>query len=114
MAGLFIVLPLTVANSTVHTITSIQNISDGTYEGVGIGFGGNMNIQISINNKKITNINILNHRETQGYHEEVFRELSYEIIGTQNLNVDSISGATSTSRGFLNSIKDAVNKSISN
>ena len=114
LAGLFIVLPLTVANSTVHTITSIQNISDGTYEGVGIGFGGNMNIQISINNKKITNINILNHRETQGYHEEVFRELSYEIIGTQNLNVDSISGATSTSRGFLNSIKDAVNKSISN
>ncbi len=108
----FLVLPLTVAHSAVQTISSIQNIGDGTYEGIGTGFGGIIKTQISISNKKITQIKILNHRETQGYYEEVFRELSYEIIESQNLNVDSISGATSSSRGFLNSIKDAVNKSL--
>lgn len=55
----------------------------------------------------------LEHKETTGYYEEAFRELTYEITESQNLNVDAISGATSTCRGFLNAIKDAVNKSIS-
>lgn len=114
LAGIFILLPLTATGSAVQTISSIENINDGAYEGVGIGFGGIISTEIIINNKKITQINLLNHRETQGYYEEVFREISYEITETQNLNVDSISGATSTSRGFLNSIKDALNKSISN
>ncbi len=114
LAGLFIILPLTATSSAVQTITSIENINDGSYEGIGMGFGGTINTEITINNKKIIHINILNHRETQGYYEEVFRELSYEIIETQNLNVDSISSATSTSRGFINSIKDAINKSLSN
>lgn len=108
----YIFLPLTTGNSSVQAITSIKNINDGVYQGLGIGFGGNMNVEVTINNKKITNIKVITHRETSGYYEEVFRELSYEITETQNLNIDSISGATSTSRGFLNSIKDAVNKSL--
>ncbi|HPV85154.1 MAG TPA: FMN-binding protein, partial [Sedimentibacter sp.] len=81
-------------------------------EGFGIGFGGLINTEVTINNNKITDIRILNHSETAGYYEEVFRELAYEITETQNLNLDAISGATSTCRGFLNSLKDAVNKSL--
>ncbi len=114
LAGSYILLPLTASNSAVQAITSIDNISDGIYEGLGIGFGGMMNTEVIINNKRITNIRVLNHRETTGYFEEAFRELSYEITETQNLNVDAISGATSTSRGFLNSVRDAINKSLDN
>lgn len=112
IAGSYILLPLTVSNSSVQAITSIDSINDGTYEGFGMGFGGIINTKVTINNNKITNIKMLNHSETVGYYEEAFRELSYEITETQNLNVDSISGATSTCRGFLNSVKDAVNKSL--
>lgn len=110
--GSYILLPLIGGNSTVQAITSIENINDGTYQGIGIGFGGIINVEVTINNKKITHINVLSHRETQGYYEEAFRELTYEITETQNLNLDSISGATSTCRGLLNSVKDAVNKSL--
>ena len=112
IAGSYILLPLTVSNSSVQAITSITGINDGTYEGFGIGFGGLINTEVTINNNKITDIRILNHSETAGYYEEVFRELAYEITETQNLNLDAISGATSTCRGFLNSLKDAVNKSL--
>jgi uncharacterized protein with FMN-binding domain len=112
IAGSYILLPLTVSNSSVQAITSITGINDGTYEGFGIGFGGIINTEVTINSNKISDIRILNHSETAGYYEEAFRELSYEIIETQNLNLDTISGATSTCRGFLNSLKDAVNKSL--
>lgn len=112
IAGSYILLPLTVSNSSVQAITSITGINDGTYEGFGFGFGGLINTEVTINNNKITDIRILNHSETAGYYEEVFRELAYEITETQNLNLDAISGATSTCRGFLNSLKDAVNKSL--
>ena len=114
IAGLYIFFPLSGSNTSVQAITSIDSIKDGTYEGFGMGFGGIMNTEVIINNKKITNIKVLSHGETTGYFEEAFRELSYEITETQNLNVDSISGATSTCRGFLNSVKDAVNSSLDN
>jgi NosR/NirI family nitrous oxide reductase transcriptional regulator len=77
-----------------------------------LGFGGRINTEVTIKYNKIINIKILSHSETEGYYEEVFRDLSYEITESQNLNLDAISGATSTSRGFLNSVRDAVNKSL--
>ena len=114
LAGPYILLPLTGSKSSVQAITSVAGINDGRYEGLGMGFGGIMNTEVTIKNKKITNIKVLSHGETTGYFEEAFRELSYEIIESQNLNVDAISGATSTCRGFLSSVKDAVNKSLYN
>jgi uncharacterized protein with FMN-binding domain len=112
IAGSYILLPLTASNSSVQAITSITHIKDGTYEGFGLGFGGRINTEVTIKYNKIINIKILSHSETEGYYEEVFRDLSYEITESQNLNLDAISGATSTSRGFLNSVRDAVNKSL--
>ena len=57
IAGFYILLPLTGSNSSVQAITLIDGINDGTYEGFGMGFGGVMNTEVTINNKKITNIN---------------------------------------------------------
>ncbi|HOW23657.1 MAG TPA: 4Fe-4S binding protein [Sedimentibacter sp.] len=112
IAGSYILLPLTASSSSIQAITSITDINDGTYEGYGLGFGGRINTEVTIKDNRITSIKILSHSETEGYYEEVFRDLSYEITESQNLNLDAISGATSTSRGFLNSVRDAVNKSL--
>lgn len=110
--GAYILLPFLRGNSSAQAIDKVENVRDGVYKGSGIGFGGIMNVEVTINNRKITNINLVNHRETQGYYEEVFREFTYEITQSQNLNPDAVSGATSTCRGFLSSIKDAVSNSI--
>lgn len=109
----YILLPL-IDGTDVQAIATIENVKDGIYLGSGIGFGGIMNVEVIINNNKISNIKILNHRETTGYYEEVFRHISYKIMETQNLNLDAVSGATSSSRGFINSVKDAVSKSLVN
>lgn len=112
LLGSFILLPLTRGNSSVEAWDKVENVRDGLYEGSGIGFGGLMKVEVTIKNKKITDIKVLNHRETQGYYEEVFRDLKFEVTKTQNINPDGVSGATSTSRGFISSIKDGVSKSL--
>jgi uncharacterized protein with FMN-binding domain len=83
-------------------------LKDGIYQGLGVGFGGNMIIRTTVEDNKIRSIEITSHKETQGYYEEVFKTMTRAIIKTQNLNVDVISGATVTSRGFLGGVKSGV------
>lgn len=110
--GIYAFLPFVPSSYDSQLIGNIGNIKDGIYKGNGIGFGGNMEIEVSINENEIKEIKIINHEETSGYYEEVFREISKEIVKTQSLNEDAVSGATATSRGFLNAVKDAVSKSL--
>ncbi len=67
-------------------------------------------MEVIIEDNKIVEINPMLHNETKGYYEEVFRRVSLDIIKSQTLNVDVISGATVTSRGFLNGIKSGVSQ----
>lgn len=112
LIGIYFFLPIVPFDSDTQLIGNIGNINDGLYEGDGIGFGGYMKVEIDINNNEIKGIKIINQRETSGYYQEVFKELSREIIETQGLNVDAVSGATASSRGFINAVKDAVSKSL--
>lgn len=101
-------------NFTKTTNASViaSGLNDGDYIGTGVGFGGIMFIDLAIENKKITSIEVRSHRETSGYYEEVFKNHSRDIIRTQNINLDAISGATATTRGFTSAVKNAVGQSM--
>lgn len=111
---LYMLLPMGKTGAVTHTISDIYNLKDGKYIGIGTGFGGNIHTEIIIENKKIKNINVINHNETQGYYEEVFKEITKELIENQSLNIDAISGATVSSRGFINSIRGGIGQAIEN
>ena len=112
LLSLYTFLPLIKSNSAIQAISTFEEIKDGVYRGSGMGFGGIMTVEVTIKDKKITDIKVLDHSETSGYYQEVFRTTIYEITESQNLNADIVSGATSTGRGFLNSVRDAVSKSL--
>ncbi|HBH11936.1 MAG: Putative Polyferredoxin [Clostridiales bacterium 38_11] len=105
---LFIMLPLSGNYKSAQGAMDLGELKDGVYQGLGVGFGGNITISTTVIDNRISNIEITSHRETQGYYEEVFKTMTKEIIETQNLNVDAISGATVTSRGFLGGVKSGV------
>ena len=105
---LFIMLPLTGNYKSAQGAMDLGQLKDGIYQGLGVGFGGNMIIRTTVEDNKIRSIEITSHKETQGYYEEVFKTMTRAIIKTQNLNVDVISGATVTSRGFLGGVKSGV------
>lgn len=109
---IYIFLPMVTSNSDVKISESISNIKNGTFIGEGIGFGGKIEVQIYVYDNKINKINVEKHNETSGYYEEVFKNISREIVEEQNINIDSVSGATASSRGMKNAVKDALSKAI--
>ena len=108
----YILLPIFPSNSDVKILESIGSVKNGTYIGEGIGFGGEIKVEIYVCDNKINKVNVENHNETSGYYEEVFKTISREIVEEQNINIDSVSGATVSSRGMMNAVKDALSKAI--
>ena len=63
-------------------------------------------VEVSVRGKKIENIKTL----SQPLTPDVGDELSKRIIEKQNVNVDVISGATVSSKAYLKSVENALNK----
>lgn len=83
-----------------------KKYNDGVYEGV----SKSLKASVTIQNDKITNINIISHREEKGFFEEAFRKIPEQFISTQKTEVDVVSGATNTSKRLINAIKNAIEK----
>ncbi len=86
---------------------------DGAYTGIGSGYNDDIEIELIISDGNIDSIDVLEHSETENVAEPVFVDLSEEIIETQSTDVDTISGATGSSEGFLAAVDDALNKADS-
>lgn len=86
----------------------------GTYTGVGIGFNTNENIVVSVtvDYNSIISITVDDHGETVGIGTNVFEPLSDAIIAVNGTNVDTITGATITSHGFIDAVNNALSKAL--
>ena len=83
----------------------------GIYEGTGKGKFGEIKVEVLISTKHtISQINILEHADTPGISDEVFEVLPRLVIKENSTEVDAISGATETSNGVLQAIKNALEK----
>jgi uncharacterized protein with FMN-binding domain len=107
----------TPSNSTNATNNSNQTNSsvlykDGQYNGVGRGFSPNLKVLVTVKDGKISEIKVLEHDETEGFYEKAFNKVPKEIIEKQSTVVDTVSGATRSSKGIIeavnNALKDAV------
>jgi len=82
---------------------------DGTYEGAGIGRGGNIVVELTISDNKISGIDVKEHHESEGL-SEAMNIMTEAMIATNSIDVDAVSGATLTSAGFRTAVKDAFAK----
>lgn len=90
-------------------VAKITNIKDGTYTGTSKGFGGNINVNVTIKNNKIQNIEVVSHSETPEYYEKG-RTIISSILKENSVDIDAVSGATFTSNGIKNAVSDALRK----
>ncbi|XZL28813.1 FMN-binding protein [Clostridium perfringens] len=88
---------------------NLNGIKDGTYLGTSKGYGGDIKVKVTIENGKIKNIEVVSHSETPNYYENG-KQIIDSIIKENSINVDAISGATLTSNGIKNAVKDALSK----
>lgn len=82
-------------------------INDGTYKGKGTGKGGEISLELMIKDDIITEIKVLGQNETPGY-DNAMNTLIENIIATNSIDVDGVSGCTFTSNGFMEAIEDAL------
>lgn len=94
-----------------NLLSSSQNVTykDGTYTGIGNGYRPGLEVEVTVKNNKITDIKIGSNNETPRYASRPFNTIPQEIIAAQSTDVDTISGATRTSRGIIMAVEDALN-----
>ncbi len=97
------------AQTPESTDEQTSEVKDGTYEGTGVGRGGNIVVELTISNGKISDINVKEHHETSGL-SDAMDIMKSDMIATNSIDVDSVSGATITSAGFRTAVKDAFAK----
>ncbi len=85
--------------------------NDGIYEGSGTGFGGEIKVQVEIYGGKILSAKILSaEKETADYLKSAERILT-DVVNKQSMEVDIVSGATLSSNGILEGIRNALEDS---
>ncbi|MEG0302196.1 FAD-dependent oxidoreductase [Gordonibacter sp.] len=86
-------------------------LKSGQAAGMALGLGGPIWVKTTTEGAKITNIEILHQTETEGVGTVVFDLLPQAVIAAGTTEgVDIVTGATISSNGFLNAVKDAQSK----
>ncbi|MDR5659142.1 FMN-binding protein [Serpentinicella sp. ANB-PHB4] len=80
------------------------------YIGIGQGYGGNIELEVSMREDKITAINIIEMNETANLGDEAIEKTIEKIIDAQSTDVDTVSGATVSSEGTIEAVSDALVK----
>ena len=83
---------------------------DGTYQGTATGFGGDITVEVTIADGKITDLTILSAEKEDSAYLTMAKDIIPEILDTQSADVDTISGATFSSTGILEAVNDALSK----
>lgn len=86
---------------------------DGVYEGTATGYRPGLVVQVVIENGQIANVTVTDHNEKNEHFWGVPVELIPQlIVESQSTDVDTVSGATMTSKGIMNAVNDALSKAI--
>ncbi|WP_309450590.1 4Fe-4S binding protein [Clostridium sp.] len=93
------------------TDSSSQKYKDGTYTGSGQGFrGGTTKVSVIIAGGKISNIEILSNEDNRAYFDKASGTITKEIISKQSTSVDTVSGATFSSKGIISAVVNALSQ----
>lgn len=79
-----------------------------TSQGTGHGYGGEIKVELSTEDGKITGINVVSNHETSVVFDRALPLLTERIIEAQSPVVDSVSGATFTSFGVKKAVAEAM------
>ena len=80
----------------------------GTYTASAPGHNGDVNVEITVDENLIKDIKILEHSESSGISDPAIDRIPKAIVDSQSLAVDTISGATVTSKAIIAAVTEAI------
>jgi len=94
-------------NNIIIQEVNLDNKKDGKYIGEFDADVISAKVEVEIKDKKISNINLIEHKTDRGATAEVIPQ---KVVDSQTLKVDVISGATNSSKVILKAIENALTK----
>lgn len=93
-------------------VGAAANVADGTYTGSAQGFKSTITATVTVKNHKITAIDVKGN-DTQSFFNRAKNGVVPAIINKQSTDVDVVSGATFSSNGIKNAVKNALGQPAS-
>lgn len=90
------------------------NDTDGVYSGSGTGYRGEITVSVVVSGGLITVIDIQSYQDDREYFERASDTVAEQIINTQSVEVDAVSGATFSSNGIMEAVADALGVEFTN
>lgn len=85
-----------------------ESFTDGTYTGSGKGMMGNIEVSVTVEGGKITAVEVTSQSETAGISDPALETIPQAIVDAQSWEVDAVAGATFTSNGIMEAVKNAI------
>ncbi|MDR7870219.1 MAG: FMN-binding protein [Tissierellaceae bacterium] len=80
----------------------------GTYATEADGYGGKIKVETTFSDKEIVKVEIVEDSETVGIGSNAIDKIPSDIVESQSLGVDAVSGATVTSEAIIEAVSKAV------
>ncbi|MBR5232222.1 MAG: FAD-dependent oxidoreductase [Clostridia bacterium] len=80
----------------------------GTYTATAKGNNGDLTVEVTFSADKIVDVVVTNHVETPGLADPALTNVPAAIKDTQSLTVDTVAGATVTSKAIIAAVEDCV------
>ena len=85
-----------------------------TAEGTGVGKHGDITVAVTFDAGKIQDIKIVKNAENPILAKKVFTDLKDQVVALSSTDVDLVSGATFSAKGFIDAVNDAAKKAGGN
>ena len=94
-------------STTVAAVADAAAYKDGTYYGSATGFAGPIKVKVVISGGKIASVEIVETSDGSSYIGKA-SAITGKIVASQSTNVDTVSGATYSSVGIINAVRNAL------
>ena len=90
--------------------TAGLTLTPGVFTGTSYdGFYGRISVDVTVNDDGvITDVEVVYHNETTGFYGPAFAHLIPAVVNAQSAELDVYTGATRSSTGFINAVRDAL------
>ena len=83
-------------------------LEDGVYIGSASGYNGKITVSVTVEGGVISNVDVTDHVDDEPFIDDAILGVVDSILANQNTDVDTVSGATYSSKGIINAVKVAL------
>ena len=97
-------------NDLDHDSTVNVTLDTNEYLGIGQGLNGPIVVKVKIEAGRVLAVEVIEQHETVGVTDKVWATMPQAMVAVGSADVDTVSGATSASRGLIEAVNNAVSQ----